>query len=50
MFAYPFTIREWVYNFLNKNKDLIKLIEEEIEKMNNQTNRDMRDEYLNHYL
>jgi hypothetical protein len=34
MFSYPFTIKKWVYEYLNKNKDLVEFTEEELENRN----------------
>lgn len=34
MFSYPFTIKKWVYQYLNKNNDLVEFTEEELEDRN----------------
>lgn len=43
MFEYPFTIKEWVYKYLNKNKHLVELTEEELESMKNRKDQVRQD-------
>ena len=46
-FECPFTIKEWVYKYLNKNKHLLKISEEESQNMGRreETRQDIRNRY-----
>lgn len=44
-FAFPFTIKEWVYKYLNKNRNLVELTKEEVselEKRRQEIRQDIR--------